>query len=220
MTSPQERLVVGEGTAPANPGRSPRAAVAYSVDRPGADRSWSSWSGRALGRRLRPILGRAALFFGIWLILSAPDLGALPLDPLAATADLVMAVMAATIVTWVSLWALPPGARAWRLSVLLPLIGRFLTQSVLGGIDVARRAFHPRLPLRPGCIVFPTRLRAAQRRALFETLTSAMPGAIVAGTDAQGRLIYHCLDTRLPVAQGLARDEQLLLRLFREDLPR
>lgn len=217
MTSPQARLVDGEGTAPSKNGRSPRAAIAHCVDRHGADRSEAPGSGCTLARRLSPILGRAALFFGIWLVLSTPDLGALHLDPLAATADLTMAVLAAAIATWVSLWALAPGPRAWRLGGLLALIGRFLAQSVLGGIDVARRAFHPRLPPRPGYIVFTTRLRSGRQRAVFETLTSATPGAIAAGTDAEGRVVYHCLDTRLPIAEGLARDERQLLRLYRED---
>lgn len=217
MASPQARLVDGEGTAPDKDGRSPRTATAHCGDRSGPDRSGAPWSGCALARRPGPILGRAALFFGIWLVLSTPDLGALHLDPLAATADLTMAVLAAAIATWVSLWALAPGPRAWRLGGLLALMGRFLVQSVLGGIDVARRAFHPRLPLRPGYIVFPTRLRSRHQRAVFETLTSATPGAITAGTDAEGRVVYHCLDTRLPIAEGLAREEQQLLRLYRED---
>ena len=56
-----------------------------------------------------------------------------------------------------------------------------------------------------------------RQRAVFETLTSATPGAIAAGTDAEGRVVYHCLDTRLPIAEGLARDERQLLRLYRED---
>lgn len=232
MTLQRRQPVDGEGPALLENGPSSSTAVssqfsgirALGADQNACGRAGPDGlgaSGQAQGRWRRrrpgPILGRAALFFGIWLILSAPDLGALHLDPLAATADLAMAVLAAAIATWVSLGVLPPGPRAWRLGGLLALMGRFLAQSVLGGIDVARRAFHPRLPLRPGYIVFPTRLRSRHQRAVFETLTSATPGAIAAGTDAEGRIVYHCLDTRLPIAEGLARDEQQLLRLYRED---
>ncbi|MBK1620872.1 hypothetical protein CKO42_21065 [Lamprobacter modestohalophilus] len=216
------------------------------------------------GRWLGAVLLRALFFLVIWLLLSAPDLGALRTllgssAGLLATgfgaeigagagiaadvvigagagiaagvgigdginaqlaADLAIALIATAMATWISLWVLPPGPRPWRLSALMALMGRFLVQSVLGGIDVARRAFDPRLPLRPGYIVFASSLRRPHQRAILQTFASATPGAIAAGTDAEGRLVFHCLDTRGPIAEGLAQDEQLLLRLYREEEPK
>ncbi|MBK5940505.1 DUF1576 domain-containing protein [Halochromatium roseum] len=189
------------------------------------------------GRWLGAVLLRALFFLVIWLLLSAPDLGALrrllesSVGALTTgsgaaigiggsaqiAADLAIALIATAMATWISLWVLPPSSRPWHLRALMSLIGRFLVQSVVGGIDVARRAFDPRLPLRPGYIVFTTRLRRAHQRAILQTFASASPGAIAAGTDAEGRLVFHCLDTRTPVAAGLARDERLLLRLYREE---
>jgi multisubunit Na+/H+ antiporter MnhE subunit len=213
------------------------------------------------GRWLGAVLLRALFFLIIWLLLSAPDLGALRTlvggstgaiatgfgaeigagaeiaadvvigagagvvagagigDGINAqlAADLAIALIATAMATWISLWILPPGPRPWRLSALMALIGRFLVQSVLGCIDVARRAFDPRLPLRPGYIVFATSLRRPHQRAILQTFASASPGAIAAGTDAEGRLVFHCLDTRGPIAEGLAQDEHLLLRLYREE---
>ncbi|MEA1051288.1 Na+/H+ antiporter subunit E [Lamprobacter modestohalophilus] len=200
------------------------------------------------GRWLGAILLRALFFLVIWLLLSAPDLGALrslvensagALAPGSGAeigagvsagieaginaelaADLAIALIATAMATWVSLWALPPDPRPWRLSALIALIGRFLVQSVLGGIDVARRAFDPRLPLRPGYIVFATNLRRSYQRAILQTFASATPGAIAVGADSKGRLVFHCLDTRRPIAEGLAQDERLLVRLYREEAPR
>jgi multicomponent Na+:H+ antiporter subunit E len=216
------------------------------------------------GRWLGAVLLRALFFLVIWLLLSAPDLGALRTllgssagllamgsgaeigagagiaadavigagagiaagvgigDGINAqlAADLAIALIATAMATWISLWVLPPGPRPWRLSALMALIGRFLVQSVLGGIDVARRAFDPRLPLRPGYIVFASSLRRPHQRAILQTFASATPGAIAAGSDAEGRLVFHCLDTRGPIAEGLAQDERLLLRLYREEEPK
>ncbi len=113
------------------------------------------------------------------------------------------------------LW--PPGPRALRIVALLGLTWRFLVQSVRSGVDIARRVFDPKLPLRPGFLVFPGHIRTQPRLAVFATLTSATPGALAAGRDADGNLVYHCLDTRLPVVEGLAEDERQLLRVFDDD---
>ncbi|KAA6185108.1 DUF1576 domain-containing protein [Thiohalocapsa marina] len=217
-------------------GRKPVLAAAGDMARTSAGRTTHAEAlGR--GRWLGTVLLRALFFLVIWLLLSAPDLGApraLPGGSVGAlttgsvaefeaggsaqlAADLAFAVIATAMATWISLWVLPPGSRQWRLVALMALIGRFLVQSVIGGIDVARRALDPRLPLRPGYIVFTTSLRRAHQRAILQTFSSATPGAIAAGTDAEGRLVFHCLDTSGPIAEGLARDERLLLRLYREE---
>jgi multicomponent Na+:H+ antiporter subunit E len=100
---------------------------------------------------------------------------------------------------------------------MLLLGWRFLAQSVVAGVDVARRVFDPRLPIQPGLVVYRPRLRDPQRQSVLATLSSAAPGTLAVGTDAEGNLIYHVLDTRLPNADGLAADERLLLRMYRDD---
>lgn len=169
------------------------------------------------GRWIRAALGRGLLFLGFWLLLSAPDLDALSSDPLAAAADIGIALAATLLATWVSMRLWPPGPRALRIVALLGLTWRFLVQSVRSGVDIARRVFDPKLPLRPGFLVFPGHIRTQPRLAVFATLTSATPGALAAGRDADGNLVYHCLDTRLPVVEGLAEDERQLLRVFDDD---
>jgi multicomponent Na+:H+ antiporter subunit E len=159
---------------------------------------------------------RGGLLLGFWLLLSALDLSTLLRDPIGASADLMMALLATTLATWVSLRLWPPSSRRPRLGALVSLIGQFLVQSVVAGVDIARRVLDPRLPLQPGFVVFSSGLQSPARRAVFATLSSAMPGALAVGTNAEGALVYHCLDTRLPIAAGLARDERRLMHVYGE----
>jgi len=84
-------------------------------------------------------------------------------------------------------------------------------QSVIAGVDVARRAFAPRLPLRPGFVVYPTRYPRGPARNAFASLTSLLPGTVPARDDEQG-LLYHCLDVGQPVTEQLAAEEDAVSR--------
>ena len=142
---------------------------------------------------LKAVIHRAALFAGGWLVLT----GAQP----AAIAP-GLAVSAAA--TWLSLWLLParhPFA-FWR---LLRHVPRFFVGSVKGGVDVALRAFSPRMHLQPGWIDVPSALPDGARAALGGEL-SLMPGTLCAGS-AQGRLIVHLLDTTAGFDHAIPREE-------------
>jgi len=154
---------------------------------------------------LRGAVSRGAAFACLWLIL----IGGNPVD-LAGGA---IAVIAAT---WTSLHLLPPGR--WRFSLvdLMRLAVSFPYQSVVAGVDVARRALDPRLPLRPGFVTYPVRFPPGNARNVFATLTSLLPGTVpISGDD--GPLVYHCLDVTQPVASQLAAEEAALSRAFRDD---
>jgi multicomponent Na+:H+ antiporter subunit E len=169
-------------------------------------------------------IGRWLWLLAFWLLLAdpraqgqgagstqmGPGLGS-ELGPELA-ADLAVGALAAALAAWASLRLMPPGRSRWRWGAVARLGGRFLVQSVLGGIDLARRALDPRLPLDPGRLAYGTRLPGGPARAAFGVLTGQVPGTLPLGTDAQDRLIYHCLDVTRPVAQGLAADEALLAR--------
>jgi multicomponent Na+:H+ antiporter subunit E len=161
----------------------------------------------AARRRHRAALLRATGFYGFWLLLARP--WELVLAE-AALADLAVGLVAAVLATRVSLRLLPPAPGRLRLGALARLVGRFLGQSIVGGLDVARRAFDPRLPLKPGYLRYPTHIPAGTQQYVFGALTSLVPGTLPVGSDPDGALIYHCLDVDQPVAEGLARDEALL----------
>lgn len=150
---------------------------------------------------MRTALARAALFLALWLVL-LPSLKA---------GDLALGILATVIATRVSLKLLPPAAGGLRFSVLLSLLPHFLWESLRGGIDVARRALAPRLPLHPGFVDCPLSLPPGFARNTFATITSLMPGSTPAG-ERDGVLVYHCLDTTQPVVEQLRAEERLFSR--------
>lgn len=145
---------------------------------------------------MRAALARAAGYLALWVVL-------IGFDPL----DLVVGVFAAAAATWTSLRLLPPTAGRVRFAVLIALLPRFLWQSVVAGLDVARRAFHPRMPLQPDFVEYPVNLPRGQARNAFETITSLLPGTMPCDEDAQ-TIVYHCLDVGQPVVEQLAADER------------
>jgi multicomponent Na+:H+ antiporter subunit E len=125
--------------------------------------------------------------------------------------DVAMGVFATACATWASLRLLPPAAGSLRFRALLALLPHFLWESVVGGIDVARRAFSPRMPLAPGYVKCPLDFPPGMARNTFATITSLMPGAVPAGED-EDALLYHCLDTTQPVVEQMWEEERLLAR--------
>jgi len=149
------------------------------------------------GAPLGVVLMRAALYFAVWIVI----------DQSAKPANLAFGVLATIAATWVSLKLLPPSSGRVRLGRLLLLLPRFLWQSLVAGIDVARRAFAPGLPLAPGFVDYPTGLPRGSARNAFELISSLMPGSVPTGeTDAA--IEYHCLDTSQPVVEQLAVEER------------
>src|SRR5262245_42015071 len=96
---------------------------------------------RGRGRVAGAAVLRGAGFFAFWIVLMGAG---------HAGAGLATAALA----TWVSLRLLPAGALQLRPAAVPALALRFLAQSVAAGWDIARRAFDPRLPLRPGFVVY------------------------------------------------------------------
>jgi multicomponent Na+:H+ antiporter subunit E len=141
---------------------------------------------------------RSAAFLGLWLILAGAD-----------PADLPAGVVAIAAATWTSMRLLPQGSSRPSPGALIRLALRFVRQSIVAGVDVAWRAFDPRLPLQPGFVIYPARLPPGPALNAFCTLTSLAPGTLPAGPDDGGAIVIHCLDVGRPVAAHLAEDERL-----------
>ena len=150
-----------------------------------------------------PTIVRMGGFFVVWCVLTG-------IGP----ADLVVGAVAALAAGWTSLHLLPPGTSQVRLSALAELVLRFLGQSVTAGLDVARRALHPRLPLHPGFVLYPVGLPPGPARNMFTTLVSLLPGTVPTGSSEDGALLIHCLDVEQPVAGQLAAEEALFARVI------
>jgi len=96
-----------------------------------------------------------------------------------------------------------------RLPLLIPF---FFWQSLRGGVDVALRAFKPRLPLAPAIIDYRLRLPNGPAPVMMASLVSLMPGtlAMISGT----RLRVHVLDKTAEHHEALERLERLVARVF------
>jgi multicomponent Na+:H+ antiporter subunit E len=148
---------------------------------------------------------RAIVFLALWFVLVGIDIEDLPATTLAVVSA-----------TWMSLRLLPPGDARPSPAAVARLAFRFLVQSVVAGIDVARRALDPRLPLRPGFVTYSVGFAPGPARNLFTTVTSLLPGTVPAGEDG-GHLVYHCLDIDQPVVSQLAAEEAALSRALGDD---
>ncbi|WP_462321478.1 Na+/H+ antiporter subunit E [Halochromatium sp.] len=96
---------------------------------------------------------------------------------------------------------------------LLRLIAFFLWNSLLGGIDVALRAFRRPLPLTPDLIDYPLRLPPGPATVLMSGLVSLMPGTLA--VICEGHLRVHVLDRRGHWHRDLERLEQRIGAVYR-----
>jgi len=153
-------------------------------------------------RSVLAFVWRGLAFVALWLILVG---GRNPADRPA----IVVAVVAAT---WASLRLLPPGRARLSPIAFVRFVLRFLRQSIVAGTDVAWRALHPRLPVRPGFVIYRPHLPPGPALDAFCAMTSLAPGTLPAGPDDSGAIVVHCLDVGQPVASHLAADEELFIR--------
>ncbi len=151
------------------------------------------------------LLGRGGVLGALWAGLVGGDPEGLALG---------LAVVPAAV--WLSLLLMPParGLRPWRVLGLLP---GFYARSIVGGLDVARRAMDPRLPLAPGWLVQRVDL-APGGRVVLGAAVSLMPGTLAAGCDGD-RLLVHVLDGDTDPAAALKGEVARLDRLYTRPPP-
>lgn len=156
-------------------------------------------------RTLANALSRGVVFFSLWLVLTS-----------ASAADLVPGLLAAVAASWVSLRLMPAQQGTLHAVSLVKFLLHFLRQSIVAGTEVALLALHPRLPLRPGYVIYQPRLPPGRRRSVFCAITSLMPGTLPCGSDDGNGLTIHCLDATQPVIQQLSAEEALCIQAFGE----
>lgn len=125
----------------------------------------------------------------------------------------------AVAIAWiVGALAAPERPAGLRLSGVLRFAAFFIRASAIGGIDVARRALHPRRPLAPGLVEHPLRVAAGLRRALVAYVACLLPGTLSAEVEGD-RLLLHVLDEAAPNAEVLHALEDRVAGLFDEPRP-
>lgn len=138
---------------------------------------------RGAGKTWRGAVLRALLLAGGWWTLIEGDPSGFAFG--------VPVVAAATLA---SLALRAPHAPNWRPLGLLRLARYFLTGSILGGLDVARRAFSPRLPLAPCVVRHPMQLSPGPARSLFMGMLSLMPGTLSVDLDGHDLAVHVLVD--------------------------
>ena len=131
-----------------------------------------------------------------------------------------MGVWLVLIVTSLSVSLAPP--LGWSLFGVLRFIPFFAHYSLIGGVDVARRAFSRRMALQPGVIEYPLTLTLPQSRLFMVGIISLLPGTLSADVQ-DDKLWVHVLDQRNDIlgelqllerrVSGLFLDEQLVYKV-------
>jgi len=148
---------------------------------------------------------RAALFALMWWILTE---GAMD-SWLVGTPVILFA-------TVVSVLLLPP--LLWSLTGTVRFVPFFLWRSLNGGVDVARRALHPRLPISPGLFDYRWRLPPGLPRVFMANTVSLLPGTLSIELGANC-LQVHVLSEGKDFLSELEKIEQRVASMFGISLP-
>ncbi len=106
---------------------------------------------------------------------------------------------------------IPPQPLVW--SAWARFIPFFFLRSLMGGVDVARRAFHPHLPIRPALIEYPLQLPPGLAQIVMANTVSILPGTLSTEL-GQNILTIHVLDSDKDFNTELATIEQYIERIF------
>lgn len=155
--------------------------------------------------RLSALWVRGLCLLLLWMILIGPAPMHLPIGLIASAAG----VWASTV-----LW--PAGGKLSPTGLARFLI-RFLPQSVVAGLDVARRAFARELDLRPGFTTCRSSIPEGMARDSACAVMSLQPGKLPVAVESDGTLHIHCLDLREAVDMQVAADEAAFRRILERD---
>lgn len=139
------------------------------------------------------------IYGALWLLISDAN-------------GLVFGLVCALAATGLSLWLqLPPVGL--RLLYLPHFLLFFLTETLLGAWDVARRALHPQLPLDPAWVSYALTCPNPRVRLVLSAMVGLMPGTLSTHVDDKN-LYLHILDQRQAWRAPVAKMETHLARLL------
>jgi len=153
--------------------------------------------------RLWAAASRAAVLAGLWGALTGGAAGSWLVG--------VPVVILATL-TSQALWTRRTG---WLSPLaLLRFAVHFLRESLRGGVDVARRALLPSLPLCPALVELQSRIAPGPAEVFLANVLSLMPGTL--SVDLRGSILtLHTLDAATAVEAEMRVLEELVAAIFR-----
>ncbi|MEW5966133.1 MAG: Na+/H+ antiporter subunit E [Pseudomonadota bacterium] len=172
-------------------------------------------SGRSPAWTLRALLGRALALALLWWVLAEGDTSAWGVG---------LASVALATVASLRLWS--PAGKSPRFRAqpsndhrglspvgALAFAAWFLTESLKGGVQVARLAFQRRPDLAPALVDIPLALPPGPATVLLVNSLNLLPGTLSAGIDGR-TLRLHVLDARLPVTGEVRAAEARIARML------
>jgi multicomponent Na+:H+ antiporter subunit E len=151
------------------------------------------------GVEMRCLSTRTLVFLFLWFSVSG-----------VSAADFAVGLATAILAGLASVRLLPCSGVRINFGNCLEIAVRLPFQAFTAGTDIARRALHPDLPLRPGFIRYTSHLPEGSSRNVFTALVSMQPGSVPIAIGRDDDFVVHCLDLGLPVGAALAADEARL----------
>jgi len=128
-----------------------------------------------------------------------------------STASWWIGVPAVLLALAASVLLLPPVRMVWF--QVLKFAPFFLMRSLLGGADVARRAFQPDLPIDPDLITYRMQLPPGLPQVAMANTVSLLPGTLSVSLD-RSILSIHVLDRKNDFLPELTVLEQKMAGIF------
>jgi multicomponent Na+:H+ antiporter subunit E len=145
---------------------------------------------------------RAAIYVILWWILTDGN----PTSWLMGGLSVGFAVFVGTLLFDQTAWS-------WSFKGLIRFVPFFLVGSVRAGMDVMRRAIHPKLPINPALIHYRLRLPVKPARIFMACTLTLMPGTLSAGL-SETHVTVHLLDANLFSQGQLEKVELRVADLF------
>lgn len=145
------------------------------------------------------IVSRGVLFLLIWLVLT----GGVASSWWIGVPTVLLAVIVSTALV-------PPIPFVWF--EVLKFVPFFLWHSLLGGADVARRVFQPKMPIAPDLIEYPLRLPQGLSQVIMSNTVSLLPGTLIAELD-RNVLKVHLLNRSKDSLAELEAVEERIARM-------
>jgi len=146
------------------------------------------------------MVSRGVLFLFIWWILTN-----------GAPSSWWIGIPAVLLALLVSIRTVPPIPFVW--SAFFKFLPFFLLHSLLGGIDVARRAFQTRITIAPDFLDYPLRLPPGLPQVFMTNTVGLLPGTL--GAELVGNVLkVHVLDGRKDFLPELRAVELGVARMF------
>lgn len=170
-----------------------------------SDHIFASDSRRASHDLWRRLLRRAVLFAVLWWMLVGGE-----------TASWWIGVPAVILAAAISVALVSPVTLVWY--ELFRFVPFFLMRSLLGGADVAWRAFHPGMPIDPHLIEYPIHLPPGLPRVFLANTVSLLPGTLSTALGSN-YLNVHVLTRRKDILSELEKLERKVAAIFGTSVP-